>query len=126
VKIYFPKGRLALSPARQGKATFNTFCHTQAKYADFALSLKARLWRTQAGYTNGGLQYRSDFIDSATHRMKGDQVDIGDNLRGRTGFSRPVKAGGDADLTLPLPVLGAGSRILRVSGAGNAYAGVLR
>jgi hypothetical protein len=66
----------------QGKATFNTFCHTNRKYSDFVLSVKARLWQTQAGYTNSGLQYRSDFIDSASHRMKGYQVDIGDGLDG--------------------------------------------
>jgi hypothetical protein len=66
----------------QGKATFNTFCHTDRKYSDFVLSVKARLWQTQAGYTNSGLQYRSDFIDSASHRMKGYQVDIGDDLDG--------------------------------------------
>ena len=66
----------------QGKATFNTFCHTDRKYSDFVLTVKARLWQTGAGYTNSGLQYRSDFIDSATHRMKGYQVDIGDNLDG--------------------------------------------
>jgi hypothetical protein len=66
----------------QGKATYNTFCHTNRKYSDFVLSVKARLWQTQAGYTNSGLQYRSVFIDSATHRMKGYQVDIGDNLDG--------------------------------------------
>lgn len=66
----------------QGKATFNTFCHTDRKFSDFVLSFKARLWQTQAGYTNSGMQYRSVFIDSAAHRMKGYQVDIGDNLDG--------------------------------------------
>src|SRR6267142_2617638 len=66
----------------QGKATYNTFCHSQRKYSDFVLSVKARLWQTKAGYTNSGLQYRSDFIDSASHRMKGYQVDIGDQLDG--------------------------------------------
>lgn len=66
----------------QGKAFYNTFCHSDRKYSDFVLSVKARLWQTPAGYTNSGLQYRSDFIDSATHRMKGYQVDIGDALDG--------------------------------------------
>jgi hypothetical protein len=66
----------------QGKAAINTFCHTNRKYSDFVLSVKARLWQTQAGYTNSGLQYRSDFIDSTSHRMKGYQVDIGDGLDG--------------------------------------------
>jgi hypothetical protein len=66
----------------QGKAAVNIFCHTNRKYSDFVLSVKARLWQTPAGYTNSGLQYRSDFIDSATHRMKGYQVDIGDKLDG--------------------------------------------
>jgi hypothetical protein len=66
----------------QGKATFNTFCHTDRKYSDFVLSFKARLWQTQAGYTNSGVQYRSVFIDSSAHRMKGYQVDVGDGLDG--------------------------------------------
>jgi hypothetical protein len=66
----------------QGKSTYNTFCHTDRKYSDFVLSVKARLWQTSAGYTNSGLQYRSVFIDSATHRMKGYQADIGDGLDG--------------------------------------------
>lgn len=66
----------------QGKATFNTFCHTDRRFSDFVLSFKSRLWQTQAGYTNSGMQYRSVFIDSAAHRMKGYQVDIGDNLDG--------------------------------------------
>ncbi|MDB5047029.1 MAG: hypothetical protein JWO30_100 [Fibrobacteres bacterium] len=66
----------------QGKATYNTFCHTNRKYSDFVLSVKARLWQTPAGYTNSGLQYRSDFLDSTAHRMKGYQVDIGDGLDG--------------------------------------------
>jgi hypothetical protein len=66
----------------QGKATVNTFCHADRKYADFVLSFKARLWQTPAGYTNSGVQYRSVFIDSSAHRMKGYQVDIGDALDG--------------------------------------------
>lgn len=66
----------------QGKSTFNTFCHTDRKFSDFVLSFKARLWQTQAGYTNSGLQYRSVFIDSSAHRMKGYQIDIGDGLDG--------------------------------------------
>ncbi len=66
----------------QGKASVNTFCHSDRKYSDFVLSVKARLWQTKAGYTNSGLQYRSAFIDSSAHRMKGYQVDIGDGLDG--------------------------------------------
>ena len=65
-----------------GKASVNTFCHSNRKYSDFVLSVKARLWQTKAGYTNSGLQYRSEFIDSSAHRMKGYQVDIGDGLDG--------------------------------------------
>jgi hypothetical protein len=67
----------------EGKSPTNTFAHFKSlKYTDFVLSIKTRLWQTAAGYTNSGVQYRSEFVDSSTHRMKGYQSEIGDDLDG--------------------------------------------
>jgi len=66
----------------QGKSTFNTFCNVPRKYSDFVLSAWTRLWETPAGYTNSGIQYRSGWIDSASHRMQGYQWDVGEGYDG--------------------------------------------
>lgn len=66
----------------EGKSPDNIFAHVNRKFSDFVLTAKSRLWQTPAGYTNSGIQYRSEFIDSASHRMKGYQSDIGDSLDG--------------------------------------------
>jgi hypothetical protein len=66
----------------KSKTTFNHFCHTTKPYSDFVLTLKGRLWETSSEYINSGIQYRSVFIDSATHRLKGYQFDIGDGYDG--------------------------------------------
>jgi hypothetical protein len=66
----------------EGKSPDNIFCHLNRKFSDFVLTTKTRLWQTPQGYTNSGIQYRSVFIDSANHKMKGYQSDIGDSLDG--------------------------------------------
>lgn len=80
----------------QGKSTFNTFCHFQNKYSDFVLVAKTRLWESSAGYTNSGIQYRSVFIDSITHRMQGYQSEIGEGYDGamypENGYPKDVGA----------------------------------
>ena len=66
----------------QGKSAFSTFCHTRRAYSDFVFSGWTRLWETSAGYANSGIQYRSGFIDSTSHRMQGYQWDIGGGFDG--------------------------------------------
>lgn len=66
----------------KSKSTYNNFCHTTRKFSDFALSIRARLWETSAEYINSGIQYRSAFIDSSKHSLKGYQMDIGDGYNG--------------------------------------------
>ena len=66
----------------EGKATGNTYCFLPARYSDFVLVAKTRLWQSEAGYTNSGIQYRSAFIDSSAFRMKGYQWDMGDGWDG--------------------------------------------
>jgi hypothetical protein len=66
----------------EGKAPVNTYCFLPSTYSDFVLVMKSRLWQTEAGYTNSGIQYRSAFIDSSASRMKGYQWDIGDGWDG--------------------------------------------
>ncbi len=66
----------------QGKSSVSTFCHTRAAYSDFVFSGWTRLWETTAAYSNSGIQYRSGFIDSLSHRMQGYQWDIGGGFDG--------------------------------------------
>jgi hypothetical protein len=66
----------------KSKSTYNNFCHTKRKYSDFVLVARARLWETSPEYINSGIQYRSAFIDSSKHSLKGYQMDIGDGYNG--------------------------------------------
>lgn len=66
----------------KAKSSYNNFCHTTRKFSDFALSIRARLWETSTAYINSGIQYRSAFIDSSRHSLKGYQMDIGDGYNG--------------------------------------------
>jgi hypothetical protein len=66
----------------KAKSSYNNFCHTTRKFSDFSLSIRARLWETSTAYINSGIQYRSAFIDSGKHSLKGYQMDIGDGYNG--------------------------------------------
>jgi hypothetical protein len=66
----------------KSKSTYNNFCHTKRKYSDFVLAIRGRLWETSTEYINSGVQYRSVFIDSSKHSLKGYQMDIGDGYNG--------------------------------------------
>ncbi len=66
----------------KSQSTYNNFCHSKRKYSDFVLAVRARLWETSTEYINSGVQYRSVFIDSSKHSLKGYQMDIGDGYNG--------------------------------------------
>jgi hypothetical protein len=66
----------------KSKSSYNNFCHSTRKYSDFVLAIRARLWETSPDYINSGVQYRSVFIDSSKHSLKGYQMDIGDGYNG--------------------------------------------
>ncbi len=66
----------------KSKSTYNNFCHSTKKYSDFSLAMRARLWETSTEYINSGIQYRSVYIDSSKHSLKGYQMDIGDGYNG--------------------------------------------
>ena len=66
----------------KSKSTYNNFCHSTKKYSDFVLAVRARLWETSTEYINSGIQYRSVYIDSTKHSLKGYQMDIGDGYNG--------------------------------------------
>ena len=66
----------------KGNATYNNFCVIPRKFSDFEIVIHYRLWEISSDYINTGLQYRSAWIDSATHRLKGYQSDIGDGYDG--------------------------------------------
>jgi hypothetical protein len=66
----------------KAQSTYNNFCHSTRKYSDFVLAIRARLWETSTEYINSGVQYRSVFIDSSKHSLKGYQMDIGDGYMG--------------------------------------------
>jgi hypothetical protein len=66
----------------KSQSTYNNFCHSTRKYSDFVLAIRCRLWETSTEYINSGVQYRSVFIDSSKHSLKGYQMDIGDGYMG--------------------------------------------
>lgn len=66
----------------KAKSSYNNFCHTNRKYGDFVFAARVRLWETSTAYINSGIQYRSAWIDSSRHSLKGYQMDIGDGYNG--------------------------------------------
>jgi hypothetical protein len=67
----------------KAKSTYNNFCHPTRKFSDFQFAVRARLWEpNNTDYINSGIQYRSVWIDSAKHSLKGYQMDIGDGYNG--------------------------------------------